>query len=276
MSALDAERLLSMSAFEAAFALRRFRRLNPTYLDGQLVESIRSVRADFFPNDYDAGLALERIISIDLDGTSQAVYFKAAIEGLIDRHKPLWVRLAPGGREHVLKAVSTNGAQCFRNAGLLETPPSKPVSDWWDALAARVRSERDARLLAQGREAERLSFEYERQRLRTLGIDQEPRWVSIEDNDAGYDILSYDAGSPDPTNRLIEVKSSTQRPPRIILTRGEWEAALKYGDAYLFHVWSLPEARLTECSVSTIGHHIPEDQGRGVWEKVIITIADAA
>jgi hypothetical protein len=47
----DPERLLSMSAFEAAFVLRRFRLLNPTYQDEQLIESIRSVRADFYPND---------------------------------------------------------------------------------------------------------------------------------------------------------------------------------------------------------------------------------
>lgn len=274
-SAYDPERLLSMSAFEAAFLLRRFRVLNPTYQDDQLIESIRSVRADFYPNDYDAGLALEQIIPAHLDGNSDVDYFKAAIEGLIDTHQPLWVRLAPGGREHVLRAVSINGTQCFRNAGLLETPPRKEVSDWWDALAARVRSEMDARLLEQGREAERRSLEFERSRLRTLGINREPRWMSVEDNGAGYDILSYAPGVTEPVNRMIEVKSSSQEPPRIIITRGEWESAIEYGEAYVFHIWRVGAAMPVEMNVASMKRHVPIDQGVGTWLKVEIIVEGA-
>jgi hypothetical protein len=276
MSDLDDERLLSMSTFEAAYTLRRFRRLNPTYLDEQLVECIRSIRADFYPNDYEAGIAVERIVDSELDATDDTQYFKAAIEGLISRYRPLWIRLAPGGREHVLRAVSTNGAQCFRNAGLLDAPPSKATSDWWDELAARVRNERDARLMEQGREAERLSFEFECNRLQSMGILKEPRWVAIEDNEAGFDILSYDEGRPEPVNRLIEVKSSTQFPPRMIITRGEWDAAVKYNDAYVFHLWSLPNKTFVERRVADIAPHIPIDQGVGIWAKVeIVFAADA-
>jgi hypothetical protein len=268
----DPERLLSMSAFEAAFILRRFRVLNPTYQDEQLIESIRAVRADFYPNDYESGLALERIIPADLDAISDANYFRAAIEKLIDVYQPIWVRLAPGGREHVLRAVSTNGTQCFRNAGLLEAPPGQFVSDWWDTLAARVRGNKDAQLLAQGREAERLSLEYERRRLQRLGIDQEPRWTSIEDNGAGYDILSYELGVPDPVNRMIEVKSSTREPARIIVTRGEWDAALEYGDAYVFHIWTLGAVSPIELNVASMAQHVPIDQGVGSWLKVEVVI----
>jgi len=63
--------------------------------------------------------------------------------------------------------------------------------------------------------------------------------MAIEDNAAGYDILSYDVGPVEPTSRLIEVKSSMQNPPRIILTRKEWEAAARYSETYVFHIWSL-------------------------------------
>jgi Protein NO VEIN, C-terminal len=41
------------------------------------------------------------------------------------------------------------------------------------------------------------------------------------------------SGPIEPVNRLIEVKSSTQNPPRMILTRGEWEAAIRYGDSFV-------------------------------------------
>lgn len=261
-----------MSAFEAAVTLRRFRCLNPSYDDRQLVESIRSVRCDFYPNDYEAGLILERMVNEELDGTSQAPYFKAIIEGIIENFNPLWVRLAPGGREHVLRAVSTNGVQCFRSAGLLDAPPDKATSQWWDSLAAKIRGERDAQLLEQGREAERLSFEFETHRVRSLGITKEPRWVAIEDNDAGFDILSYDATDLDPLNRLIEVKSSTHQPPRIIVTRGEWKAACDYGASYVFHIWSFPDKKLIERTAAALAPHIPSDNGRGEWLRTEIEI----
>src|SRR5688572_28997685 len=106
---LDSERLLSMSAFEAAFVLRQFRQLNPSYDDDQLVESIRNVRADFYPNDYEAGLVIERGIPSHF-GRSDEEFFKAAIEAVILIYEPVWMRLAPGGRDHVLRAVSTNGS----------------------------------------------------------------------------------------------------------------------------------------------------------------------
>lgn len=273
MLAFDQDRLLSMSAFEAAVTLRRFRRLNPTYDDHQLVETIRTVRSDFYPNDFEAGLALERLVDEQLDGTVQAPYFKAIIESIIEHCKPLWVRLAPGGREHVLRAVSTNGVQCFRGAGLLDAPPDTSTSQWWDALAAKIRGEREARLLEQGREAERLSFESECDRVRSLGITKEPRWVAVEDNNAGFDILSYDLGDPQPVNRLIEVKSSTHQPPRIIVTRREWKAALDYGASYVFHIWSFPQKTFVERTAVSLSGHVPIDQGQGEWLRAEIEIS---
>jgi hypothetical protein len=154
----------------------------------------------------------------------------------------------------------------------LETPPGREVSDWWDALAARIRNERDARLLDRGREGERRSLEFERSRLRDLGIDREPRWESIENNDAGYDILSYNPGPVEPVNKIIEVKSSIQEPPCIIITRGEWNAALTYGDAYVFQVWGVGAIKPLEISVTSMATHVPLNQGVGSWLKVEIAI----
>jgi hypothetical protein len=71
---------------------------------------------------------------------------------------------------------------------------------------------------------------------------------------------------------LIEVKSSTQNPPRIILTRNEWDAAVRFGDAYVFHVWRLPAQDLIERSVTEIKMHIPDDHGQGRWREVEIAL----
>jgi len=194
----DPERLLSMSAFEAAFVLRRFRLLNPTYQDEQLIESIRSVRADFYPNDYDAGLALERIIPASLDGTSDVDYFKAAIEGVINTHQPLWVRLAPVGREYVLRAVSINGTQCFRNAGLLETPPGREVSVGGMLLPRVFATKKTCNYLTKGERQSDVRW--------NLNVAACAHWESTG-NHAGYrsrtitQVMTFSPTSPAPSSR---------------------------------------------------------------------------
>ena len=160
-----------------------------------------------------------------------------------------------------------------RAAGLFEEPASDETVLWWDKFAQAARAELNDRLLLQGREGERLSLFHERDRLAVLGIAREPRWVAIEDITAGYDILSYAPGTVEPMTRLIEVKSSTQNPPHIILTRGEWEAAVQFGGSYVFHIWALPGNKLIELNVGEMARHIPEDKGSGVWSAAEIIIA---
>jgi hypothetical protein len=54
----------------------------------------------------------------------------------------------------------------------------------------------------------------------------------------------------------------------MILTRGEWEAAIRYGAAYVFHLWKLPDKELIECKMADVASHIPIDQGSGLWANV--------
>lgn len=263
---MDEERVLSMSAFEAAYLIRSFREKNPHLSTPDLVETIRAVRTDFYSHDYEAGIALEAEISVAAAPLES--FFTAAIEVVIASHQPIWERLAPAGRNHVLQAVGVNGAQCLRAAGLLDT--SLRATNWWDALATAHRGERDARLLAQGREGERLSLDYEKARLHGEGIVREPVWVAIDDNMVGYDILSYTRHDGTEISRLIEVKTTQANPPRMILSRNEWETAQRFGNVFQFHLWTLPAGDLTILSIEDIRPHIPEDNGKGEWKTVEI------
>jgi len=265
---VDEERVFSMSAFEAAYLIRSFREKNPHLSIRDLVETIRAVRADFYSHDYEAGVVLEAGIPTAL--TSLAAFFTAAIEAVISSHKPLWERLAPAGRKHVLQAVGVNGTQCLRAAGLLDT--SQRATDWWDALATARRSERETQLLAQGREGERLSLDYEKARLQREGILREPVWIAIDDNMVGYDILSFALLDGAEVNRLIEVKTTQANPPRMFLSRNEWETAQRFGPTFQFHLWVLPARHLTILSIEDVRPHIPVDHGRGRWETVEISI----
>ena len=264
---MNEDRILAMSAFEAAYLIRSFRDKNAELSTHELIATARAVRTDFFSHDYQAGIELEREIAADMSSTMEA-FFTAAIESVIANRSPVWARLAPAGRNHVLQAIGTNGVQCMRAAGLLGT--DERATAWWDGLASAKRGERDARLLAQGREGERRSLAYERVRLSDDGIEREPIWVAIDDNRVGYDILSYSWHEGSETNRLIEVKTSSADPAQMILTRNEWLTAEQYEPAFEFHVWNLRDGGLAIYKVEDIRRHIPTDNGDGIWDSVTI------
>jgi len=264
------ERILSMSAFEAAFLIRSFRHKNPSFTASELVQTARAIRVDFYPHDYDTGVMLEALIAYPDSGAAMPLeeFFTAAIDSIILERRPLWARLAPAGRNHVMQAIGINGVQCLRGAGLLEN--SDRATAWWDALANVNRSEKDARLLAQGREGERLSLAYETDRLQREGIPHLPSWIAIEDNTVGYDILSYALVGGHETSRLIEVKTTYADPPRIILSRNEWKTAEQYGAVFEFHLWEMATTTLTILTVEDVRPHIPANNGSGRWESVEI------
>ncbi len=264
---MNEDRILAMSAFEAAYLIRTFREKNPELSTPDLIATIRAIRADFYSHDYDAGADIEGRIPAHYV-TPLETFFTAAIEAIVADQSPMWARLAPAGRNHVLQAIGINGVQCLRSAGLLGSDAR--ATNWWDALASANRGERDARLLAQGREGERLSLAYESDRLKREGITRAPVWVAIDDNTVGYDILSYSSHDDGEINRLIEVKTTRADPPRMILSRNEWKTAAQYGAAFEFHLWELKGEILTIYSVEEIRPHIPTDNGDGNWESVQI------
>lgn len=265
---MDKDRILSMSAFEAALLIRRFREQNPDKGTSELIQLVRAIRSDFYTHDYEAGSALERIVPASIEAGSLEEFFTATVESIITQFKPMWVRLAPAGRSHVLQAIGVNGQQCLRAAGLLST--SERVTAWWDTLANFNRGERDARLLAQGRKGERLSLAYEGDRLKREGIPRQPVWVAIDDNTVGFDIKSFSVTNGHESNRLIEVKTTTAEPARMILSRNEWKIAEQFGDAFEFHIWELSKPTLTILSIDQVRPHIPVDHGRGKWQNVEI------
>ncbi|MCP1121273.1 DUF3883 domain-containing protein [Robbsia andropogonis] len=267
---MDEERILAMSAFEAAYLIRTFREKHPELSTLDIVATVRSVRADFYPHDYDAGAHIEQRIPLEIVAPLES-FFTAAIEAIIADRSPIWARLAPAGRNHVLQAMGVNGVQCFRSAGLLGSDAR--ATNWWDALASANRGHRDARLLAQGREGERLSLAYENTRLQRERISRAPVWVAIEDNTVGYDILSYAWHDGNEVSRLIEVKTTHAYPPRMILSRNEWKTAEQYGTSFEFHLWNLNNQALAIYTVNEIRKHIPTNNGSGKWENVEIRLA---
>lgn len=195
--------------------------------------------------------------------------WRAILSGYIEKSRPAWSRRIPYGRKEAYLIMSQEEQRCFDEAGLMGDTDADVIG-WWDMLAERERSKRDASRLDIGREGERFTILYERQRTGVV-----PEWVSVESNIAGYDILSCRARNSD-ESILIEVKSSRKpmEKARCIITRREWETAQRRNniDRYFFYIWKLSdnENLLAIVGVSRMQSYIPADTGDGRWEEASV------
>ena len=183
----------------------------------------------------------------------------------IDATGPPWIQLAPHGRREVLLQAPRGITQIFVEAGLAYGADSETVS-FWDALAARARGVRSATLSEIGRTGERLSIEFERRR-----TGQEPKWVALESNADGYDLLSR-LSMDDPRRLTIEVKTSAQGLNGLLhVTRNEWNLAIESLN-HIFHLWDVRSdpPRLAMLDVEAFANHVPRDQGYGEWQSATI------
>lgn len=263
-----------MASFEALRLIRQKRGELPEVGATQLVEVIQRVRADHANHDFEAALALDAFVEAAADATDYIRFYRFCIESCIFGHRPIWARTIAYGRKSFVQKLERDAAQCFEASGLMEDPPSEVIVEWWDSVAGRTRALTDAEKLRQARAAERLSLEHERKRLRSIGIEREPVWMSIDDNWAGYDILSFEHSATGITSRMIEVKSTMVSPLRFFLTRNEWKKCLEVGSAYLIHAWDMRSEQLFVRTAEQIAEHVPEDRGKGRWASVEIRLGN--
>ena len=262
-----------MSVFNGLLAIREFLTHHPNVPIDEIVVTLTRLSPNDAYHDYEKALHLHESVAIDLDFSHPQMFFREVLTLLILQQRPWWLRFAVSGRQKLVAVLTVNEHQCFEAAGLLEQPAGADTLAWWDKIAAYVRSDQDAARLTRGREAERLTIEYETARLNALGIPEVPRWVAVEDNTVGYDVLSYDRGSVGPVAKLIEVKSSRSQPAEIFLTRKEWETALDREPNYRFHIWLFPGEELLELTPAELAPHVPENRGMGLWEISRIVLA---
>ncbi|OOY07927.1 DUF3883 domain-containing protein [Thioclava sp. F36-7] len=263
---ISTERLFSLPCFEGLRLFRKYMAHHPDLPIPDLLSLIDSVEADAHSLDMEASVYLSELVENDcpLDGHA---FYQICIRGVLLKHQPIWAKLMRQGRQRFIKKLDPNDQDIFAAAGLMENPTPLHVVTWWDSLSGYARLLTDQAKMEQGRAAEILTLEHERERLKIIGIDREPEWPGFDDNFAGYDVLTYDHGPYGIQNKLIEVKSTTASPLRFIVTRHEWNKAEKAGEAYLFHIWDMNQTPpvLFERTVAEVAPHIPKDGGKGEW-----------
>jgi hypothetical protein len=272
---LSFKRLFSMGALEALRSVRTQRSITPDASFDNLVEIVSKLGSDSSALDFDAAREMDEFVASDVELIQPHVFYRQCIQDLVFKKGISWARLITSGRSRFIGSLERDEQQCFRAAQLYESPLTPEVVKWWDDMASVVRKERGDTTMNRAREAELLSFEHEVKQLSSMGIFEEPKWTAVEDNTAGYDVLSYRPGEKGPINYLIEVKSTIASPLRFFVTSNEWKKAVQFGASYVFYVWdmSVSPQRLYVRTVAQIEPHMPINQGKGKWASAEIPLS---
>jgi hypothetical protein len=270
---LEFDRLFSMAAFEGLRTLRSYLTNNPALDIPTAIQIINEVEVDAPSFDMEAAADIYTILDVDCPNDGEAFY-RTCIEILLINREHAWARIMTLGRARFTNKLTRDQLSVFRQAGLLLDPPDDTIVAWWTDTTGEVRHEMDKVRMMRARSAERLTILYETNRLQHMGVDTAPRWMAIEDNTVGYDVLSYEPSQYGLNNVLIEVKSTVASPLRFIITRNEWDEAQKFGDAYFFHVWDMDKDPpvLHVRTVAQVAPHIPADNQQGKWQNAIIPV----
>lgn len=266
------DRCFRMSVLNALDGLLVAIRLHPgTGLD-RVAETLCVGNASEAGFDYKLAIAILAEVPelTSVMAESRELRLRSFLMHLLIKLRPPWCRLAPRGRTYLHAYLDEDARAVFRNAGLYGDADAA-TREWWDQLAALVRSISDERLLQLGRRGEALTLQYECDRLLKLGrADLKPEWVGFEDNSLGYDVRSYAVIDSTVLPRYIEVKAATTEDLRFYLTRNEWGAAKRFNRDFLLHLWDVSEEKLYEITAEELSAHLPQDAGRGNWEMTVI------
>lgn len=260
-SAFDLLRLIGRQGLTIPALLEGLRRIGG--MPSQVVLEVTQTLNWVTLGDGGRLLAAQRGVRLLEDGCYASMLRRALLD-YADILSPPWLQNASYGRMRVMSFAAIGIRQIMVEAGVAEGIQDDVVA-FWDELATLARGRRDERLSAIGRHGERLTLAHEAERTGRV-----PRWVAIDNNADGFDVLSVYA--PDNGAQLaIEVKTtSIGLAGSMFLTRAEWETATE-SSAYLFHLWDISrvsEPRLATISVDDMSCHIPKDLGEGRWGNV--------
>lgn len=270
---VSTERLFSLSTFEGYRLIRKYRASQPALSNEDIVALIRRVDANGPSLDLTAAVYLESIVIEDVPDDTIGFY-QVCIKTVLTTHQPIWAKAMRSGRKRFVKTLDRNDQDVFSAAGLMDDPPSSQTVLWWDDVQGHSRLITDRQKMEQARRAELLTLNMERERLQKVGITREPQWLGLDDNFAGYDVLSYEQGPHGLLNKMIEVKSTNASPIEFFVTRNEWDQACKARSAYIFHVWDMrPDTPILHIrTVDEVEPHIPTDNDKGKWSNAKIPI----
>lgn len=277
---MEFDRLFTISAFEGLRIMRVAIATVPDVTVDTCPEALIAHSPQAKDYDLDAAVELHALVAADAPHES-VLFYRECILAVLLLKMPAFAKLMTLGRGRFIKRIKGDDYRdirsVFREAKLLEDPPTGADISWWDIVQGRVRLNFDQERLTRARYAESLTLESEQAELAKLGIERDPVWMAIDDNTVGYDVLSYRPSPTGERNLLIEVKSTIASPLRFIITRNEWENAEQVGEFYIFHIWDMDKENpvLHVRTVEQVRPHIPADNEKGKWKSAEIPVGSS-
>jgi Domain of unknown function (DUF3883) len=268
------------STLNAITALRRASSGLPERDLEELADHLRrgpAIQARF---DYATALNMIRALGLRLSDIPEerVECYHFMIYRIILESRPHWLRYVRAGVSSVEMHAPPNVRQCLKDAGLFETSLSKAVREWWDRVRSIAYDELQRARIKNGTTAELLCINREREILASIGRrDLEPRAVSVSDDSAGFDVLTFRIVDGNVVEHQIEVKGFTGGTPTFHLSPNEWMAAQTYGESYRLQLWSLDREQLIlELTSRELARHIACNRGWGEWNDLIVKWIKAA
>ena len=220
------------------------------------------------------GLEIINELNTKIKEHDYQIILRQILSKYLKDEKPGFLLRITGGRDYFLNYIDENFEQLLNDAGLYNeinlSKEGREIGNWWDDLSEFVRNLEKDKKLDQGREGEEKTIRYEINKLKKLDIKKEPKWISYEDNSAGYDVLSWD----EEQNKIfIEVKATNNSNGLFYLSKGEWRFSVSEKDNYFIHVWiqDKKEPRIITYSELNSKNYKIEDSSNAEWEKIKIT-----
>jgi hypothetical protein len=197
------------------------------------------------------------------------------LEMYIRTARPYWSYSLINGRQKSMIHVPESISDIFVQVGLYDSDTiliDPEIIKWWDRLATVIYSTKQSTNVAVGRIGERCSFLFEEYR-----TQHEPKWLALEDNGLGYDLLSQQCQNSG-RNLCIEVKTCSSVPQEFFISKYEWKvASTKPSEEYIFHIWDITDKakpKLYTPSANDMRPHIPLDVGVAEWESCSIKLKE--
>jgi hypothetical protein len=182
------------------------------------------------------------------------------LKDLIKNSSTSWMPLIKQGRDKLKKYLNPDTVQCFDDANLLDNY-NPDIIEWWIEISSYIYDKSEFKNFSIGIYGEKLSLKYEETR---VGI--KPKWISIDNNNCGYDILSQ-VSKKDKNQLIIEVKTSRSpwKSAFFYITQNEW-LVLSIKKNAVLHLWSVSsKTKFGLLDIPALKKHIPKNFGKGEW-----------
>lgn len=220
-------------------------------------------------HDYIAASKINEIVKDDLEVLIWDKALREILKATILLGDYSWKGSFKFGRKYVIDSLSINERQVFRSAGLLNDDYHEEIVAWWDEIQVAVGvPQQDFDF----REWERRTFELEMELLSKHGCPMPPEWESINDNMAGFDILSYRERNGNWEEVFIEVKSSSTGLKRFFLSDREAAKLESRPSNYFIHFWDTKSEVQTVYMGEELIQHLPKNQGLGTWKSALFNL----